>query len=63
MLSQPQVSEPLGLQLADAFIASGAQQLVTTNIGCSLQLLGALRARGIEVEIAHPVTLVERALG
>jgi glycolate oxidase iron-sulfur subunit len=62
MLSQPQLSEPLGQQMADAFIASGAQQLVTTNIGCALQLRAALRERGTDVEVLHPVTLIERAL-
>lgn len=63
MLSQPQLSEPLGQQMADAFIASGAQQLVTTNIGCALQLRSALRELNTDVEVLHPVTLIERALG
>ena len=62
MLSQPQLSEPLGRQLADAFIASGAQQLVTTNIGCALQLRAALREQRADVEVLHPVTLIEAAL-
>ena len=63
MLSQPQLSEPLGRQMADAFIASGAQQLVTTNIGCALQLRSALRERNSGAEVLHPVTLIERMLG
>jgi glycolate dehydrogenase iron-sulfur subunit len=52
----------LSQQVADAFIASGAQQLVTTNIGCALQLRAALRKRNASVEVLHPVTLIERAL-
>ncbi|VAW81839.1 Glycolate dehydrogenase, iron-sulfur subunit GlcF, partial [hydrothermal vent metagenome] len=62
MLSQPQLSEPLGRQMADTFIASGAQQLVTTNIGCALQLRAALGEQGRRVEVVHPVTLLERTL-
>ncbi len=62
MLTQPQLSDPLGQQMADDFIASGAQQLVTTNIGCALQLRAALKERGHAIEILHPVTLLERAL-
>ena len=62
MLTQPQLSEPLAHQMADAVIASGARQLVTTNIGCSLQLRAALRERNTDIDVLHPVTLIERAL-
>jgi len=62
MLTQQQLSESLSQPMADAFMASGARQLVTTNIGCALQLRAALRKRDASVEVLHPVTLIERAL-
>lgn len=62
MLTQPQLSKPLAQQMADAMIASGARQLVTTNIGCTLQLRAALRERNTTIDVLHPVTLIERAL-
>ena len=50
-------------QLADAMveriIASGAAILLTSNIGCSLHLGARLRQRGIDIDILHPVTLLD----
>jgi glycolate oxidase iron-sulfur subunit len=36
--------------------------LVTSNLGCALQLSAGIRAEGIDVEVIHPVTLLWRQL-
>jgi len=62
MLTQPQMSDRLRDAMVDRVVASGARILVTTNIGCSLQLGAGLRQRGAAVEIMHPVTLLDTLL-
>lgn len=62
LLSQPEFSDALGDAVAERVIDSGVRTLLTTNIGCSIQLQARLRARGITVEVIHPVTLLWRQL-
>jgi Fe-S oxidoreductase len=40
----------------------GATQLVTTNTGCALHLAAGAREAGMELEVLHPVELIERQL-
>ncbi|MEI6872552.1 MAG: (Fe-S)-binding protein, partial [Verrucomicrobiota bacterium] len=42
-------------------VETGARILATANPGCHLQLVNGLRARGLDVEVVHPVTLLARA--
>jgi len=60
MLEQPEFADALGDAVVESIVAAGVRTLVTTNIGCSLQLKARLRARGIDVEVIHPVTLLWR---
>lgn len=60
MLSQPQLSEALRDAVLDRIANSGATTLLTTNIGCSLQLQAGLKLRGQAVDVLHPVVLLER---
>lgn len=53
-LTQPAIAESLRQDKAQAFVESGAQILVTSNIGCALHL----KAAGIDA--VHPVTLLAR---
>jgi len=62
MLTQPELSERLGEAMVDKVVASGCRILLSTNIGCSLQLRGGLRQRGVDVEIIHPLALLSRQL-
>ncbi|WP_165869214.1 (Fe-S)-binding protein [Thiogranum longum] len=62
MVTQPAFSDALGDAVVERIIDSAVRTLVTTNIGCSIQLQARLRARGIEVEVIHPVTLLLRQL-
>lgn len=43
------------------FLATGAQMLLTGNPGCAIQLQHGCRQAGVEIEVAHPVTLLRRA--
>jgi glycolate oxidase iron-sulfur subunit len=54
------------LALADAKVAALAalrpRWLATTNTGCAGHLAAAAAAAGLDIEVLHPVALVERAL-
>lgn len=62
MLTEPELSARLAEAMVDKVIASGCTTLLSTNIGCSLQLRGGLRQRGVDMEILHPLTLLGRQL-
>jgi glycolate oxidase iron-sulfur subunit len=59
VLTQPELADRLGDAMADRIAASGAAILLTTNIGCSLHLGARLRRRGVDIDILHPVTLLD----
>ncbi len=62
MLSQPELSERLREPLIDTLVQSGARLLLTTNIGCAIQLQAGLRERGVAIDVLHPVVLLDRLL-
>ena len=62
MLSQPELSERLREPLIDVVAQSGAALLLTTNIGCSIQFQAGLTARKLNVDVLHPVVLLDRLL-
>ncbi len=62
MITQPAFSDRLGDGVADGIIDSGVRTLVTTNIGCSIQLQARLHKQGGNIEVIHPVTLLWRLL-
>jgi glycolate oxidase iron-sulfur subunit len=62
MLSQPELSERLREPLIDTLVQSGARLLLTTNIGCAIQLQAGLKERGVAIEVLHPVVLLDRLL-
>ncbi len=62
MLSQPEQSERLANPVVERILESGAGLVLTTNIGCSIQLQAALKQRAAAVEVLHPVVLLERLL-
>ncbi len=60
-LTQPEMAGQL-LQRKVAHIRStGAQVVATANPGCLLQLINGCRAAGLEIRVAHPVTLLAEA--
>jgi glycolate oxidase iron-sulfur subunit len=42
--------------------STGAEIVVTANPGCHLQLQYGIKAKGLKMEVVHPVQLVKRAL-
>ncbi len=60
---QPEVASALGARKAENVIASGAAWVLAGNPGCLLQIEAALRRRGSEISVAHPVRLIREALG
>ncbi len=62
MLTQPQLSDPLRDAMTQRVMATGASLLVTSNIGCALQLAAGLRQRGVELRPLHPAALLAMQL-
>ena len=60
MLEQAELAGRLGENTAQRVLATGARTLLTTNIGCSLHLAAAVRQRGEQLRVMHPVALLER---
>jgi glycolate oxidase iron-sulfur subunit len=61
-LLEPDMADRLLERKIDAIAATGARFLVTGNPGCMLQIAKGCQARGLAVEVVHPVELVARAL-
>lgn len=63
MLTQPQKSEQLGQRKIAALRQVEADIIVSSNIGCALQLRSHLGATGEAIEVLHPIALLARQLG
>jgi glycolate oxidase iron-sulfur subunit len=62
MITQPELSDALGNVMAEQVAESGVRTLLTNNIGCSIQFQAQLHAKGLTVDVIHPVTLLWRQL-
>ena len=60
-LTQPEMSERLGKRKMDNIEATGADVVVTGNVGCILQIARKIKERDSKMEIAHPIDLLDRA--
>jgi glycolate oxidase iron-sulfur subunit len=60
-VTQPEASAALGRAKADAVASTGATVVASANPGCSMQLIAHLHRLGHEVEVVHPVELLDRA--
>jgi glycolate oxidase iron-sulfur subunit len=62
-LLQPEVADELGSQKVANLLNTGAQGIVSANIGCRLQIQKHLRLQGkAGIPIYHPMELLDRAL-
>ncbi|MGB0953073.1 MAG: (Fe-S)-binding protein, partial [Planctomycetota bacterium] len=61
-LREPELSLEVGGFKAQALIQTGATEIVSGNSGCRLQLESSLRAAGGSIPVAHPISLLHRAL-
>lgn len=55
----PQVSAAMADERLDRVLESGAEALVTTDVGCMMHLQGRLRRRGQELPVMHLLDLLE----
>jgi len=58
---QPAMSSELGRNKADAISSTGARVIVSANPGCTMQIAAHMKERGEDVEVLHPVQLLDRA--
>jgi len=61
-LLEPEVADRLLDAKIERIMETGAGTVATGNPGCLLQLAKGCRARGLDVEIVHPVELLARAV-
>jgi glycolate oxidase iron-sulfur subunit len=60
-LTQPEMAGQLLRRKVDHIVATRAQVVATGNPGCLLQLINGARERGLELRVAHPITLLAEA--
>jgi glycolate oxidase iron-sulfur subunit len=61
-LLEPAMAEALAARKVARIVETGARVVATGNPGCLLQIAKGCRARGVDVEVVHPVELVARAV-
>lgn len=61
-LEQPEIAHQLGKMKAQRIIDSGAEQVVTGNIGCMMQIRPHLNALGNSLPVKHTVELLWEAV-
>jgi len=61
-LDQPEFARALLDEKIRAFEQTGADCLVTANIGCALHIANGLMDSGRNIEVLHPVTLLARQM-
>lgn len=59
-LEQPDIANELGQRKAQAIIDSGAEILVSGNIGCITQIQTHLAQKGHPIEVMHTIELLDR---
>lgn len=62
MFRMPRTAKALAEDIVEEAKCSGAEVLVTANVGCALHLRGAFRAAGLDVAVKHPVNLLREQL-
>lgn len=62
MLEYPKVADALGRQILAQVSNSHGQEIVTTNIGCSLHLQGLSQLGNSTVRLRHPAELLSEAI-
>ncbi len=60
-VTQPELAGDLQRDKAEAIAGTGATIVASANPGCTMQLAAGLRALGRDVEVVHPVELLDRA--
>ena len=61
-LLEPEMADRLLARKIDRIAETGARIVVSGNPGCLLQIAKGARARGLDLEVLHPVELLARAV-
>jgi len=59
---QPEVADELGQQKVENLLQTGAELIVSANPGCSLQIVKHLRLRGQNIDLKHPIELLDASI-
>ncbi|PYN19043.1 MAG: glycolate oxidase [Candidatus Rokuibacteriota bacterium] len=59
---EPEMADRLLALKIARIVETGARTVVTGNPGCLMQIARGARARGLDLELVHPVTLLARAM-
>jgi glycolate oxidase iron-sulfur subunit len=62
MITHPEMADRLRDDKLRALDSTSTNTVVTSNIGCALHLAAGLRKTGRNVEVVHPVVLLDRQL-
>jgi glycolate dehydrogenase iron-sulfur subunit len=60
-LLEPEMADQLLERKIDRIVETGARVVVTANPGCMLQIAKGARARGLDLEVLHPVDVLARS--
>ncbi|MEE8164738.1 MAG: (Fe-S)-binding protein [Myxococcota bacterium] len=60
-LTHPEMSKQVLEPKLDALIEVAPEVVATANPGCAMQLAGGFAARGLDVDVVHPIELLEVA--
>ena len=60
-LEQPEIARQLGREKAEAILGSGAELVISGNIGCMMQIEHHLRALGASLPVRHTVEVLDLA--
>jgi glycolate oxidase iron-sulfur subunit len=60
-LNQPEMAARLGERKVGRIRDTGAEEILTANVGCALQITRHLRAAGHEIPVRHVVEVVAEA--
>ncbi len=60
-LTEPEMAQRLGQRKASHLQATGARYVAVANPGCAMQIAHYLRQAGSNMEIVHPMELLDRA--
>jgi glycolate oxidase iron-sulfur subunit len=60
-LTQPEMAGQLLERKVNHILTTGAAVVATGNPGCLLQVVNGLKARGVGIRVAHPITLLAEA--
>lgn len=62
MLSQPEMADALREDIIDEIRTTGADMLISSNLGCALHLRAGLAQAGLDMPLQHPVQLIAQAM-